>query len=259
MSLLTPIGSLELTKLVATNLIRQKVHLITYQVLPSLCKCFLWALHLMDTCYKSRGFKKMFHLLCLDSSKHYRTPPSPSSSTVFALSYWNVTNCLWSASECPPLGLESLKVKDRQLKASSYKRRGLGPHRGRLNIQVTSKTRATIHRCHTQSSGTSVCLTVCVSVRDRGRRHLRWSLVRSVQRQEPVAGGGCAATDPLHRRHPAGPQLHLEVSDGGWCRIKTHRLFPYLNTFKLLYLAVQLHGHNEHQEFFLRLTWLLFL
>lgn len=39
-------------------------------------------------------------------------------------------------SECPPLGLESLRVKDAQLRASSYKRRGLGPHRGRLNIQV---------------------------------------------------------------------------------------------------------------------------
>ncbi|XP_061107560.1 probable carboxypeptidase X1 isoform X1 [Conger conger] len=37
--------------------------------------------------------------------------------------------------ECPPLGLESLRVKDRDLRASSYKRRGLGPHRGRLNIQ----------------------------------------------------------------------------------------------------------------------------
>ncbi|XP_029367965.1 probable carboxypeptidase X1 isoform X2 [Echeneis naucrates] len=37
--------------------------------------------------------------------------------------------------ECPPLGLESLKVRDDQLRASSYKRRGLGPHRGRLNIQ----------------------------------------------------------------------------------------------------------------------------
>ncbi|XP_047209359.1 probable carboxypeptidase X1 isoform X2 [Girardinichthys multiradiatus] len=37
--------------------------------------------------------------------------------------------------ECPPLGLESLRVKDTQLSASSYKRRGLGPHRGRLNIQ----------------------------------------------------------------------------------------------------------------------------
>uniref|UniRef100_A0A667YS70 Carboxypeptidase X, M14 family member 1 n=1 Tax=Myripristis murdjan TaxID=586833 RepID=A0A667YS70_9TELE len=42
---------------------------------------------------------------------------------------------LLSLSECPPLGLESLKVKDTQLKASSFKRRGLGPHRGRLNIQ----------------------------------------------------------------------------------------------------------------------------
>ncbi|XP_030621360.1 probable carboxypeptidase X1 [Chanos chanos] len=37
--------------------------------------------------------------------------------------------------ECPPLGLESLRVKDAQLQASSFKRRGLGPHRGRLNIQ----------------------------------------------------------------------------------------------------------------------------
>uniref|UniRef100_A0A3B4TTJ6 Carboxypeptidase X, M14 family member 1 n=1 Tax=Seriola dumerili TaxID=41447 RepID=A0A3B4TTJ6_SERDU len=46
-----------------------------------------------------------------------------------------VTKCLSMVSECPPLGLESLKVKDNQLKASSYKRRGLGPHRGRLNIQ----------------------------------------------------------------------------------------------------------------------------
>ncbi|KAG9338172.1 hypothetical protein JZ751_027041 [Albula glossodonta] len=37
--------------------------------------------------------------------------------------------------KCPPLGLESLRVKDRDLRASSYQRRGLGPHRGRLNIQ----------------------------------------------------------------------------------------------------------------------------
>ncbi|XP_071391256.1 probable carboxypeptidase X1 [Centroberyx affinis] len=37
--------------------------------------------------------------------------------------------------QCPPLGLESLRVKDVQLRASSFKRRGLGPHRGRLNIQ----------------------------------------------------------------------------------------------------------------------------
>lgn len=37
--------------------------------------------------------------------------------------------------ECPPLGLESLKVKESQLQSSSHKRRGLGPHRARLNIQ----------------------------------------------------------------------------------------------------------------------------
>ncbi|KAK9964770.1 hypothetical protein ABG768_005914 [Culter alburnus] len=37
--------------------------------------------------------------------------------------------------DCPPLGLESLKVSDDQLEASSYWSVGLGPHRGRLNIQ----------------------------------------------------------------------------------------------------------------------------
>ncbi|XP_053114416.1 probable carboxypeptidase X1 [Hemicordylus capensis] len=38
-------------------------------------------------------------------------------------------------SQCPPLGLESLRVRDSQLRASSIKRYGLGAHRGRLNIQ----------------------------------------------------------------------------------------------------------------------------
>ncbi|KAF4092513.1 hypothetical protein AMELA_G00021860 [Ameiurus melas] len=54
----------------------------------------------------------------------------------------NLEKRLWGKGEdgpnksgCPPLGLESLRVKDAQLQASSYKRRGLGPHRGRLNIQ----------------------------------------------------------------------------------------------------------------------------
>ncbi|XP_069016829.1 probable carboxypeptidase X1 [Embiotoca jacksoni] len=37
--------------------------------------------------------------------------------------------------DCPPLGLESLRVDDSQIQASSYQRLGLGPHRGRLNIQ----------------------------------------------------------------------------------------------------------------------------
>uniref|UniRef100_A0A8C9G3D0 Carboxypeptidase X, M14 family member 2 n=1 Tax=Pavo cristatus TaxID=9049 RepID=A0A8C9G3D0_PAVCR len=39
---------------------------------------------------------------------------------------------------CPPLGLETLKITDFQLHASTAKRYGLGAHRGRLNIQVTS-------------------------------------------------------------------------------------------------------------------------
>uniref|UniRef100_G3NN26 Carboxypeptidase X (M14 family), member 1a n=2 Tax=Gasterosteus aculeatus aculeatus TaxID=481459 RepID=G3NN26_GASAC len=37
--------------------------------------------------------------------------------------------------DCPPLGLESLRVDDSQIQASSYQATGLGPHRGRLNIQ----------------------------------------------------------------------------------------------------------------------------
>ncbi|KAG8547275.1 hypothetical protein GDO81_028697 [Engystomops pustulosus] len=40
-----------------------------------------------------------------------------------------------SEEQCPPLGLESLRVSDHQLRASSIKRYGLGSHRGRLNIQ----------------------------------------------------------------------------------------------------------------------------
>ncbi|XP_052052817.1 inactive carboxypeptidase-like protein X2 isoform X1 [Apodemus sylvaticus] len=37
---------------------------------------------------------------------------------------------------CPPLGLETLKITDFQLHASTAKRYGLGAHRGRLNIQA---------------------------------------------------------------------------------------------------------------------------
>ena len=43
---------------------------------------------------------------------------------------------LCSAPRVPPPGLESLRVLDSQLRASSDKRYGLGAHRGRLNIQV---------------------------------------------------------------------------------------------------------------------------
>uniref|UniRef100_A0AAV2JGI8 F5/8 type C domain-containing protein n=1 Tax=Knipowitschia caucasica TaxID=637954 RepID=A0AAV2JGI8_KNICA len=40
-----------------------------------------------------------------------------------------------SKLDCPPLGLESLRVRDSQMRASSSQRTGLGAHRGRLNIQ----------------------------------------------------------------------------------------------------------------------------
>uniref|UniRef100_A0A8C9XB44 Carboxypeptidase X, M14 family member 2 n=1 Tax=Sander lucioperca TaxID=283035 RepID=A0A8C9XB44_SANLU len=39
-------------------------------------------------------------------------------------------------SKCPPMGLETLKIDDFQLHASTTKRYGLGAHRGRLNIQA---------------------------------------------------------------------------------------------------------------------------
>ncbi|XP_056325762.1 inactive carboxypeptidase-like protein X2 [Danio aesculapii] len=39
------------------------------------------------------------------------------------------------SEDCPPLGLESLNIDDFQLHASSMRHYGLGPHRGRLNIQ----------------------------------------------------------------------------------------------------------------------------
>ncbi|XP_046887963.1 uncharacterized protein cpxm2 isoform X4 [Hypomesus transpacificus] len=38
--------------------------------------------------------------------------------------------------ECPPMGLETLKIDDFQLHASTMGRYGLGAHRGRLNIQA---------------------------------------------------------------------------------------------------------------------------
>ncbi|XP_057682778.1 inactive carboxypeptidase-like protein X2 isoform X2 [Corythoichthys intestinalis] len=38
--------------------------------------------------------------------------------------------------ECPPMGLETLKIDDFQLHASTTRRYGLGAHRGRLNIQA---------------------------------------------------------------------------------------------------------------------------
>ncbi|TNN03444.1 hypothetical protein fugu_000473 [Takifugu bimaculatus] len=40
------------------------------------------------------------------------------------------------AEECPPMGLETMKIDDFQLHASTTKRYGLGAHRGRLNIQA---------------------------------------------------------------------------------------------------------------------------
>uniref|UniRef100_A0AAY5L000 F5/8 type C domain-containing protein n=1 Tax=Esox lucius TaxID=8010 RepID=A0AAY5L000_ESOLU len=85
------------------------------------------------------------------TTEKLRTTRPPQTSTNYSFNTEdlnegidkNVEKRLWKKEfedeplelECPPLGLESLRVKDTQLRASSYKRRGLGPHRGRLNIQ----------------------------------------------------------------------------------------------------------------------------
>jgi carboxypeptidase X1 len=51
--------------------------------------------------------------------------------------YLILSHCSILTPGCPPLGLESLRVSDSQLEASSSQSFGLGAHRGRLNIQVS--------------------------------------------------------------------------------------------------------------------------
>uniref|UniRef100_A0A671UAI9 Carboxypeptidase X, M14 family member 1 n=1 Tax=Sparus aurata TaxID=8175 RepID=A0A671UAI9_SPAAU len=83
----------------------------------------IYNVHALHTFNKSWHLREIFQL-----SSYFA--PLPSNVMLKM-----VKKSLLTISECPPLGLESLKVKDAQLRASSYKRRGLGPHRGRLNIQ----------------------------------------------------------------------------------------------------------------------------
>lgn len=62
--------------------------------------------------------------------------------------------------ECPPMGLETLKIDDFQLHASTTKRYGLGAHRGRLNIQVTAATSSVDFG--------SITFYTCIMIRRRG-------------------------------------------------------------------------------------------
>lgn len=48
--------------------------------------------------------------------------------------------CLFFPSDCPPLGLESHRVEDDQLLASSQSHHGFSAQRGRLNMQVLPST-----------------------------------------------------------------------------------------------------------------------
>uniref|UniRef100_A0AAY4AAH7 Inactive carboxypeptidase-like protein X2 n=1 Tax=Denticeps clupeoides TaxID=299321 RepID=A0AAY4AAH7_9TELE len=61
--------------------------------------------------------------------------PSARYLTIFDFSE-PVKMTLIVCLECPPMGLETLKIDDFQLHASTMRRYGLGAHRGRLNIQA---------------------------------------------------------------------------------------------------------------------------
>uniref|UniRef100_A0A7N6AGQ3 F5/8 type C domain-containing protein n=1 Tax=Anabas testudineus TaxID=64144 RepID=A0A7N6AGQ3_ANATE len=61
---------------------------------------------------------------------------SQASHTHDPLHYHHRLVCHSCYLECPPMGLETLKIDDFQLHASTTKRYGLGAHRGRLNIQA---------------------------------------------------------------------------------------------------------------------------
>uniref|UniRef100_A0A4W6DJS0 Carboxypeptidase X, M14 family member 1 n=1 Tax=Lates calcarifer TaxID=8187 RepID=A0A4W6DJS0_LATCA len=62
--------------------------------------------------------------------QHFQTSTDTNPKEILSYACFS-----FSLPDCPPLGLESLRVDDNQIQASSYLRTGLGPHRGRLNIQ----------------------------------------------------------------------------------------------------------------------------
>uniref|UniRef100_A0A8C5NHJ2 Inactive carboxypeptidase-like protein X2 n=1 Tax=Gouania willdenowi TaxID=441366 RepID=A0A8C5NHJ2_GOUWI len=59
----------------------------------------------------------------------------PCNIIQHALHHCFIPFCIFHP-ECPPMGLEGLKIDDFQLHGSTTKRYGLGAHRGRLNIQA---------------------------------------------------------------------------------------------------------------------------
>uniref|UniRef100_A0A8C8SH20 Carboxypeptidase X, M14 family member 2 n=1 Tax=Pelusios castaneus TaxID=367368 RepID=A0A8C8SH20_9SAUR len=65
-------------------------------------------------------------------------PPNPNHPLwrIYIYFFFSFLNELCCFTGCPPLGLETLKITDFQLHASTTKRYGLGAHRGRLNIQA---------------------------------------------------------------------------------------------------------------------------
>lgn len=67
--------------------------------------------------------------------------PPNSASLGSAGSLWSCTPgdkglCSPLPPECPPIGLESHRIEDDQMLASSMLRHGLSAQRGRLNMQV---------------------------------------------------------------------------------------------------------------------------
>lgn len=73
--------------------------------------------------------------------------------------------------ECPPMGLETLKIDDFQLHASTTKRYGLGAHRGRLNIQVRREYKALALLGH---GYLKCCITPWAMSSFLGSAHVLW-------------------------------------------------------------------------------------
>uniref|UniRef100_A0A8C3FKJ9 F5/8 type C domain-containing protein n=1 Tax=Chrysemys picta bellii TaxID=8478 RepID=A0A8C3FKJ9_CHRPI len=87
------------------------------------------------TCRGSQGAPHAAPAPSTSSAAPIGQEPQPMGAVGVAPVDRAACRAAWLRLQCPPLGLESLRVSDFQLRASSIKRYGLGAHRGRLNIQ----------------------------------------------------------------------------------------------------------------------------
>lgn len=91
---------------------------------------------LVCSTYLSYGINLLTDAWFLTGAMLCRVQCTSSNATHDTLHYHQRLICHSCYLECPPMGLETLKIDDFQLHASTTKHYGLGAHRGRLNIQV---------------------------------------------------------------------------------------------------------------------------